>query len=168
MILAFRAAGGRDSGPSPENLLSREAPGFSLSTLDGRQVTLSDFRGEKNVLLFFNEGYGCAPCWQQAEALEGDLDAFSALDTEVFAIMVDAPDLLEQEASRWGITLPILVDSDTSVSQDYDAMGGMHADKPNHTFVLVDKTGVVRWSRDYPSMQADNRSVLEEIQALGS
>ena len=168
IILAFRAVGGREGGPSPENLMSREAPGFSLSTLDGRQVSLSDFRGEKNVLLFFNEGYGCAPCWQQAEALEGDLDAFSALDTEVFAIMVDAPDLLEQEASRWGITLPILVDSDTSVSQDYDALGGMHANKPNHTFVLVDKTGVVRWSEDYPSMQADNESVLQQIQALGS
>ena len=167
MILAFRAAGGREGGPSPEKLISREAPDFTLPTLDGEQVTLSDFRGEKNVLLFFNEGYGCAPCWQQAEALQGDLDAFSALDTEVFAVMVDPPDLLDQEAARWDLTLPILADSDTRVSQAYDALGGMHADKPNHMFVLVDKTGVVRWSRDYPSMQADNQSVVQQVEALG-
>ena len=167
LIFAVRSAGSQSSGPAPENLISREAPDFSLSTLDGRQVALSDFRGEKNVLLFFNEGYGCAPCWQQAVTLQENLDKFAALNTEVFAIMVDPPDLLGQEAARWDLTLPILADSDTRVSQDYDALGGMHADKPNHMFVLVDKTGVVRWSRDYPSMQADNQSVLQQVQTWG-
>ncbi len=167
IILAFRAAGGREGGPSPENLVSREAPEFTLSTLKGDQVKLSDFRGKKNVLLFFNEGYGCAPCWQEAVTLQENLDKFAALSTEVFAIMVDPPDLLDQEAARWDLTLPVLVDSDTRVSQTYDALGGMHADKPNHTFVLVDKDGVVRWSRDYPSMQADSQSVLQQVQALG-
>lgn len=166
IILAFRAAGGRDNNPSPENLISRQAPDFTLSTLDGREVTLSDFRGKKNVLLFFNEGYGCAPCWQQAAALQEDLDAFTALDTEVFAIMVDPPDLLAAEAMRWDVTLPILVDQDRGAAQAYDALGGMHADKPNHTFVLVDKDGVVRWSEDYPSMQADNESVVEQVRNL--
>jgi peroxiredoxin len=167
LILAVRSAGSQSSGASPEKLISREAPGFTLSTLKGDQVELSDFRGKKNVLLFFNEGYGCAPCWQQAVTLQENLDKFAALGTEVFAIMVDPPDLLKQEAARWDLTLPILVDSDTRVSQAYDALGGMHADKPNHAFVLVDKTGVVRWSRDYPSMQADNASIIEQVQAVG-
>ena len=167
LIFEVRSAGSQSSGPAPENLISREAPDFTLPTLDDEQVTLSDFRGEKNVLLFFNEGYGCAPCWQQAVTLQENLDKFAALGTEVFAVMVDPPDLLDQEAARWDLTLPILADSDTRVSQAYDALGGMHADKPNHMFVLVDKTGVVRWSRDYPSMQADNQSVLQQVQTWG-
>lgn len=80
--------------------------------------------------------------------------------------MVDPPDLLAQEAGRWGLTLPILVDRSTQVSQSYDALGGMHANKPNHTFVLVDKDGVVRWSRDYASMWVENDVVVEQVRSL--
>ena len=165
-IMAFRSSGVRDSMPSPENLESQEASDFTLRKLDGGEVTLSDFRGQKNVLLFFNEGYGCAPCWQQAVELQKNLQEFTDLNTEVFAIMVDPPDLLEQEASRWDLTLPILVDEDRHVAKAYDALGGMHADKPNHTFVFIDQEGVVRWSQDYPSMWVENDSVLEQVSAI--
>jgi peroxiredoxin len=165
VILAYRAAGG-GGGASPDTMVSREAPDFTLPTLDGQQVTLSDFRGDTNVLLFFNEGYGCDPCWQQALALQQSLDQYTDMETEVFAVMVDPPDLLAREASRWGITLPILVDVTTGVSQSYDALGGMHANKPNHTFVLIDKEGKIGWAQDYPSMRVDNESVVRQVQSV--
>ncbi len=166
VILAYRVAGGGGDSPSAE-LVGREAPDFTLPTTDGRQVKLADFRGEKNVLLFFNEGLGCAPCWQQARLLQDNLEAFTALDTEVFTVMVDPPDLLAREAGRWGLTLPILVDQSTEVSQAYNALGGMHANKPNHTFILVDKGGVVRWDQDYASMWVENEVVVEQVRGLG-
>ena len=34
------------------------APDFSLISLDGREVTLSDYQGNQNVLLVFNRGFG--------------------------------------------------------------------------------------------------------------
>jgi len=167
MILAFRAAGGRDSGPSPENLLSREAPGFSLSTLDGRQVSLSDFRGEKNVLLFFNEGYGCDPCWQQTAQLQKDQQAFADMGVDVYAVMVDQASLIKNEMARWGLTtIPILVDSTTNVSKSYDALGGMHANKPDHQFILIGKDGVVRWSQNYPSMSVGSDQVVQQVRSV--
>ena len=33
------------------------APEFTLPDFTGRQVSLSDFRGSKNVLLVFNRGF---------------------------------------------------------------------------------------------------------------
>jgi len=165
VILAYRAVGG-GSGASPDEMVSRQAPDFTLPTLDGRQVTLSDFRGEKNVLLFFNEGYGCDPCWQQALALQQNLEQYAEMDTEVFPVMVDPRDLLAREATRWGITLPILVDATTSVAASYDALGGMHANKPNHTFVLIGKEGTIRWAQDYASMWVDNESVVRQVQTV--
>ena len=165
IILAYRTAGG-GGGSSSGELVSRPAPDFTLPTLDGGQVTLSDFQGQKNVLLFFNEGYGCAPCWQQAVALQEDLEEFSAMETEVFAVMVDSPALLASEAERWGVTLPILVDESTGVSAAYSALGGMHANKPNHEFIFIDKDGVVRWDRDYASMRVDNEAVVEQVRSL--
>ena len=167
VVLAYRAAGG-GSGASPDTMVSRDAPDFTLPTLDGQQVSLSDFRGEKNVLLFFNEGYGCDPCWQQALALQQNLEKYTEMETEVFAVMVDPPDLLRREASRWGITLPILVDATTGVAQSYDALGGMHANKPNHTFVLISKEGKISWAQDYASMWVDNESVVRQIQGVAA
>ena len=65
LILAYRAAGPQRATSSPD-MITRAAPALALKTADGVDVNLSDFRGKKSVLLFFNEGYGCDPCWQQA------------------------------------------------------------------------------------------------------
>ena len=37
--------------------LNQPAPGFTLSDFKGNEVSLSDFRGKKNVLLVFNRGF---------------------------------------------------------------------------------------------------------------
>jgi peroxiredoxin len=41
----------------PRVLLNQTAPDFSLADYHGRTVSLSDFRGQKNVLLVFNRGF---------------------------------------------------------------------------------------------------------------
>jgi peroxiredoxin len=166
LVYGYQAAGPNRASSSPD-MVPRPAPEFTLPSLDGRQVSLSEFAGKKNVLLFFNEGYGCAPCWQQTAALQEDLDSFKAMDTEVFAVMVDPPSLLSREAPRWGLrALPILVDQSTSVSKSYDALGGMHANKPDHKFVLISKEGLILWAADYPSMWVDRQVVVKQVQSL--
>jgi peroxiredoxin (alkyl hydroperoxide reductase subunit C) len=37
--------------------LNTPAPGFTLTDFNGNEVSLSDFRGNKNVLLVFNRGF---------------------------------------------------------------------------------------------------------------
>jgi len=166
LVIAYRGSVIGGSTPAAD-MASRPAPDFTLPDMKGGQVSLADFRGKKNVLLFFNEGYGCAPCWQQAVELQDDMEEFSAMGTEVFAVMVDPHDLLQSEASRWGLReLPILVDESRKVSKSYDALGGMHADKPNHTFILISSDGYVLWDADYPSMRVSGEAVLEQVRSL--
>ncbi len=166
LIFAYRGASAKKAGLSAD-MLSKPAPDFTLLTLDGRQVSLADFKGKSSVLLFFNEGYGCDPCWQQTAELQKDLEKFSEMGTEVFAVMVDPPNLLKREALRWGLgKLPILVDESTRVSKSYDALGGMHANKPDHKFVLISKDGRILWAADYPSMWVDNDVVVRQVRGL--
>ncbi len=47
------------------------APAFTLEDTNGKQVSLGDFKG-KNVLLYFQEGLTCQPCWDQLSSLEKD------------------------------------------------------------------------------------------------
>ena len=67
-IAAFVLYQGQGPEGSPDQLSSsagsgsrqalRVAPTFALPAVDGRTVSLADFRNDRNVLLFFNEGVG--------------------------------------------------------------------------------------------------------------
>lgn len=57
-----------------------------------------------------------------------------------------------QTASRieYGITVPMLVDNDHSVSETYDVLQwAVGTGEPGHTFILVDATGDLVWIQDY-------------------
>jgi len=168
LILAYRTAGPQKASSSPD-MIAKPAPDFTLETADGRDVSLSDFRGKRNVLLFFNEGYGCDPCWQQTAQLQKDQQAFADMGVDVYAVMVDQASLIKNEMARWGLTtIPILVDSTTNVSKSYDALGGMHANKPDHKFVLISREGTILWATNYPSMRVDGDAVVNQVRTLVS
>ena len=166
LILAYRAAGPQRASSSPE-MIAKSAPAFALKTADGGDFNLSEFRGKKNVLLFFNEGYGCDPCWQQAAQLQKDQQTFAEMGVEVYAVMVDQPALIKSEMGRWGLTtLPVLVDQTREVSRSYDALGGMHANKPDHKFVLISREGTILWAADYPTMSVNGDAVVKQVRTL--
>lgn len=59
VIVAFGVRGG--SGGSEDahpELVGSEAFDFSLPVLGGGTFSLADYRGDKNVLVYFNEGHG--------------------------------------------------------------------------------------------------------------
>ncbi len=113
-------------------------------------MSLADFRGDRNVLLYFSEAADCPPGWQQARELQGDLGKFGELDVRVFIVMAEPLDVLREEARQRGLDrVPILSDPGMQVTRAFDALGGMHADKPRHAFVLIDKAGTLPWRWDY-------------------
>ena len=158
LLFAIFLAGhaGAGSGGSAAYQVARpatgeKAPEFTLPSAQGGNVDLSALRGQ-TVLLFFQEGIGCEPCWQQAKDLEG---APSQLRTagidRVLTITTNTLDQLRQKAADEGLSTPVLADTDFAVSRAYNAnaygMMGNAAD--GHTFVLVGPDGTIRWRADY-------------------
>lgn len=146
------------------------APDFTLPSTTGGTITLSDFRGKSNVLLYFMEGVGCDPCFQQSRDIQNEYDKFKAMDMELLTITVDPLDGLRKIARKLGITLPILADEDLKVSTMYDALkDSMHpGSRPGHTFVLVDKKGNVVWRKDYFIPDGSTKMVMDGvIMAMG-
>src|SRR3990172_7294043 len=81
---------GPASGPvvSVESFVGKSAPDFSLETIDGQTIKLSDYRGKK-VVLFFSEGAMCYPsCWNQIASLGTDA-RFNNEKVVSFSIVVD-------------------------------------------------------------------------------
>lgn len=138
------------------------AADFTLPSTTGGTITLSDFRGKSKVLLYFMEGVGCDPCFQQSRDIQNEYDKFKAMDMELLTITVDPLDALRKIAGEFGITLPILADEDLKVSSIYDALkDSMHpGSRPGHTFVLVDKNGNIVWRKAYFMPSGSTKMVM--------
>ena len=149
----------------------KKAPDFTLEGLDGKTVKLNDYLG-KNVVLFFNEGAMCYPaCWDQIAELGND----SRFDTEnivAFSIVVDSKKQWLDIVSRsTNLTKSkILFDAARSVSQSYDVLyleSSMHPGGfPGHTYFIVDKNGIIRFTLDDPNMALANDKLFKEIEKI--
>lgn len=136
------------------------APDFTLPTTDGQTVTLSALRGDP-VILYFNEGAGCASCTVQMAEIE-KFAGFEEAGIRVLPIVMNTAEQIIPDLQQFGVTTPYLLD-DGTVSAAYDVLGkGMHEGLPGHGFVLIDSEGVQRWSGDYPSMWLEPEALLEE------
>ena len=158
LFLAFRsgqphpsAVGGKTDYQIGQPAAGRTAPGFSLAASTGKPVSLSSYRG-KNVLLFFQEGIGCQPCWDQIRDLEKDTAKLHAAGIDAIVSITSSPaDLVAQKVLDDRLSTPVLSDPDLAVSRQYAAnsFGMMGDSRDGHSFMLVGPDGRIRWRADY-------------------
>ena len=158
LFLAFRSGQPDTAGPGHRTAYQvgqpaagQAAPAFTLPASTGRTVSLSDYRG-KNVLLFFQEGIGCQPCWDQIRDLEKDTTKLHAAGIDnVVSITTSPADLVAQKVRDDRLTTPVLSDPDLKVSKSYSAnsFGMMGDSRDGHSFMLIGPDGKLRWRADY-------------------
>ncbi|MDE3078290.1 MAG: redoxin domain-containing protein, partial [Chloroflexota bacterium] len=127
------------------------APPLRLPATDGTVVDLAAWRGQ-GVLLFFQEGIACEPCWTQIKDIEAQRAQFQALGVDrMVSITSDPLGALKQKVADEGIATPLLSDPGLAVSRTYQAnlYGMMGTSTDGHSFILVGKDGVVKWRADY-------------------
>jgi peroxiredoxin len=142
------AGAGYDVGdPGP----GEQAPDFRLQASNGKTVELADYEG-KSVLLYFQEGIGCQPCWDQIRDLEKQSAAVEAAGIdEILSITTSPLDLVTRKVKDDGLSTPVASDPELEVSRAYDAnqYGMMGTMTNGHSFVLVGPDGEIDWRADY-------------------
>ena len=151
--------------------VGQKAPDFELESIDGTTVKLSDYLG-KNVVLFFNEGSMCYPaCWSQMAELGND-SRFDTASITAFSIVTDPKnqwlDIVSKSTNL--AKSKILFDTARSVSKAYDVLNlnsSMHPGSlPGHTYFIIDKEGIIRFTMDDPYMALANDKLIREIEKL--
>ncbi|MGH7377912.1 MAG: redoxin domain-containing protein [Candidatus Methylomirabilales bacterium] len=155
-VLFYLNRGGGPSGgkyaydvgnPGP----GEQGPPIRLPSTEGGTFDLSSMNGT-SVLLFFQEGLMCQPCWDQLRDIEAGWGRFQALGIEeVVTITTDPLDGLKQKVADEGLSTPVLSDQGVAVSEVYatNQYGMMGEGFNGHSFIAVGPDGTILWRADY-------------------
>ena len=98
------------------------APDFTLQTIDGESITLSDLRGKPVMLTFW--AIQCPACGLQAPYIQAFYDEWSSEKIAVLTIDVgDSPAFVQDFVTQQGYTYPVLLDPQGRVAQTYGIPG---------------------------------------------
>lgn len=149
--------------------LGTMAPDFTFPALDGRQVSLSDFRGKKVVFVNMWATW-CPPCIWEMPLME---KLYQTLEKEEFEILAVSIDALGADAikpylkTKVKVTFPILLDTRGTIKKLYRTTGIPETFIVDKRGILVKKViGAIDWSK--PEVVKFFRELIAMGQAPGT
>jgi thiol-disulfide isomerase/thioredoxin len=140
------AAAGSAAQPDPQSpeaeamqMRGKMAPAFTLVTLDGKKVSLSDYKGRPVLVNFW--ATWCAPCKVEMPWFEEFNKQYAAQGLVILGLADDVDsgkDVIAKVANKTGVTYPILL-TDGKVQKAYSPQG---MDYLPMSF-YVDRNGVI-------------------------
>ncbi len=122
--------------------VNRPAPAFTLTTLDGKQVSLSAYRGRPVLVNFW--GTWCEPCKEETPALQAAYERVRADGGEIIGVNLRRQEsgdaVVRAFAKQYGVTYPIALDVDGNVAEQFQI-------SPIPTSYFIDGTGTIRFVR---------------------
>ncbi|MFH0777844.1 MAG: TlpA disulfide reductase family protein [Candidatus Eisenbacteria bacterium] len=158
LIAVFLAAQLVSCSPGKSSREGGLAPDFELSSLDGKKVRLSDFRGKVVILDFW--ATWCKPCRMELPHFIELYEEFAEQGLEILGVSLDriGPRELGAFVEEWRIPYPVVLGSG-EVVQSYGGIRGIPT-----TFV-IDKTG--RVYRKYVGYRKKDVFVNDVVKLLG-
>jgi thioredoxin-dependent peroxiredoxin len=165
-FLAALAALAADAPQPP--VAGSPAPGFTLPSQEGAQVSLDQFKGKWVVLYFYPKDF-TSGCTIEAHNFQRDLDKYTQKNAAIVGVSVDNVDSHKNFCTKEGLNFKLLADPDHTVVEKYGSVmqyNGMTLAARN-TF-LIDPTGVIRKVYLKVSPQGHSDEVLTDLQQLQS
>lgn len=145
-----------------------KAPDFTLPSQMGDNVTLSEYFGKKNVVLYFYPKDESSGCTREACSFRDSYDVFTGLGAEVLGVSGQNVESHKSFATHHGLPFLLLSDASNKVRQLYGVPATMGIIPGRVTFI-IDKQGVVRHvfnSQFQPEKHVkEAKQILEKLNA---
>lgn len=151
------------AGDTPMPPAGTHAPDFTLSSQEGSQVSLDQFKGKWVVLYFYPKDF-TSGCTVEAHNFQRDLDKYTAKNAVIVGVSVDNVDSHKSFCTKEGLNFKLLADPNHEVVQKYGSVmeyKGMTL-AARHTF-LIDPTGVIRKIYVEVNPQGHSEEVLADL-----
>jgi peroxiredoxin Q/BCP len=149
------------------------APTFDLATFPKGRTKLSQFKGKKNVILYFYPRDDTPGCTKEACGFRDQFGKFQAADTAVLGISTDTVESHQKFIEKFSLPFPLLADEDHSVAEKYGVwveknMYGKKSMGIQRATFLIDKTGKI--AGVWPKVKVDGHvdEVFAALKALRS
>lgn len=141
------------------------APDFTLTDQSGKTVSLKDFLGKTNIVVYFYPKDNTAGCTAEACAFRDSYEVFKDAGAEVIGISSDSTDSHQQFATRNRLPFILLSDTDGSVRKRYGVPSTLGL-LPGRVTYVIDKQGVIR--HIFSAQFTPAKHISEALQTLKS
>ena len=134
-----------------------QAPAFTLQSVDGKTVSLAQFKGDVVMINFWASW--CGPCRQEMPLLDDIYKQYKDMGFVLIGVNVE-PDAHDANAwlAKTPVSYPILSDPKSAVSQLYQVQA-------MPTTVIIDRQGVVRYVHN-GYLPGDENQYMNSIRSL--
>jgi peroxiredoxin Q/BCP len=119
------------------------APDFTLPATGGASVSLSSFRGQPVVLVFY-PGDDTPVCTKQLNSYNNELSAFEGVGAQVLAVSAQDVASHDQFSSKYGFGFPLLADTDKAVAATYGTVGPLGFSR--RSVFVINAAGVITYA----------------------
>jgi thioredoxin-dependent peroxiredoxin len=143
VLVTLSSVQGAETQQQPE--VGKPAPDFSLTTGDGSQVSLKDYRGKWIVLYFYPKDF-TSGCTMEARNFQRDLAKYEGAGAVILGVSVDTAQSHKDFCAKEGLNFKLLADPDAKVSTDYGSVMDYKGSKlaARNTFIINPKGEVVK------------------------
>jgi thioredoxin-dependent peroxiredoxin len=126
-------------------------------------VSLHDYAGSKNVVIYFYPKDFTTGCTAETKAFGESYGAIMDLGAEILGISSDSAESHGSFAQKCGARFPLLADTGGKVREAYGVKSSFGL-VPGRVTYVIDKTGTVR--HVFPSQLRPKQHIDEAIEAL--
>ena len=149
----------------------QSAPAFSALNQANETVNLTDFSGNKNVVLYFYPKDDTPGCTIEANQFTALIDRFDALDTVVIGVSKDDCNSHQRFIDKFDLKVELLADTDGSLCETYGVWqekekNGVKKMSIVRSTFIIDKTGTLIDVEYGVSAEGHAQAVLDKIGAL--
>jgi peroxiredoxin Q/BCP len=151
--------------------VNQTAPVFHSPNQDSQMVSLGDYKGKQNVILYFYPKDDTPGCTIEANQFTELADEFAKHDTAVIGVSKDSCDSHQSFISKYGLRIPLLADTSGELCEAYgvwqekEKAGVKKYGIVRSTF-LIDKDGVLKDVIYGVNADGHAREMLDKVKQL--
>ncbi|MGR9114194.1 MAG: peroxiredoxin [Gammaproteobacteria bacterium] len=150
---------------------TQAAPAFRSLNQNNKLISLSDYAGEKNVVLYFYPKDDTPGCTIEANDFTGLADEFSALDTAVVGVSKDTCESHRAFIKKYGLNVELLADTSGDLCEDYGVWQevekeGVKKMKIVRSTFIIDKDGNLVEAMYGVDPDGHAQAVLERVREM--
>ncbi|MGV6859759.1 MAG: peroxiredoxin [bacterium] len=151
--------------------LGQPVPDFSAPATGEQTITLSEYKGEKNLVLYFYPKDSTPGCTTEGQDFRDHKEAFDGLDTVIFGVSRDSMKRHENFKAKQSFNFELISDPDEELCTLFDVIkeknmyGKKYMGIERSTF-LIDKEGILRREWRKVKVKGHVEEVLEAVKEL--